>query len=117
MHLIILNFKKGEQPLTPEEISKTLQIPSSLVRQSLNELESVRLVNATRTDKTKKSAYQPAIDINKVTIKMVIERLENRGIHTIDPKDSPAADTIKSSLAEFYEQIEKSEANNLLKDL
>jgi len=117
MHLIILNFKKGEQPLTPEEISKTLQIPSSLVRQSLNDLESVRLVNATRTDKTKKSAYQPAIDINKVTIKMVIERLENRGEHIINPKDSPAVDNIKSSLAEFYEQIEKSDANYLLKDL
>ncbi len=117
MHLIILNFKKGEQPLTPEQISKTLQIPSSLVRQSLNNLESVRLVSATRTDKTKKSGYQPAIDINKITIKMVIERLENQGIHTIDPKDSPAVDAIKNSLKGFYEQLEKSDDNYLLKDL
>ncbi len=117
MHRIILNFKKGEQPLTPEEISKALQIPSNLVRQSLNDLESVRLVNATRTDKTKKSGYQPAIDINKISIKMVIEHLENRGMHTISPKDSPAVDAIKNSLEGFYDQIEKSNDNYLLKDL
>lgn len=117
MRLIILNFKKGEQPLTPEEISKTLQIPSSLARQSLNDLESVMLVNATRTDKTKKSAYQPAIDINKITIKMVFERLENRGVHIINPKDSPALNTIRRSLGSFYEQIEESDHNHLLKDL
>lgn len=117
MHLIILNFKKGEQPLTPEQISKTLQIPSNLVRQSLNDLESVRLVNAIRTDKTKKSGYQPAIDINIISIKMVIERLEHKGVDVINPKPSPALNTIKSSLEGFYDRIEKSDDNYLLKDL
>ncbi len=117
MHLIIKYFKEGEQPLTPEQISKSLQIPSSLVRQSLNDLESARLVNATRTDKTKESGYQPAIDINLITIKMVIERLENKSKHEVIPKDSPAVNTIQNSLEGFYKQVEESNHNCLIKDL
>ncbi len=117
MQLLVCNFKKGAPPLTPEQVSKTLQIPNSLVRNILNDLEAVNLVNATRTDQSKKSAYQPAIDIHTISIKMAVERLDNKGKDVLIAKPSPALDTLKRTLHQFYDLIEQSDKNKLLKDL
>ena len=117
LKLLVKNFQKGEAPLTPEEVSKTLQIPNSLVRSILNNLEVVGLVSETRTDHTKKSAYQPAIDIHTISIKMVLERLDKQGMDVLIAKSSPALDAIKNTLQEFYTLLEQSERNKLLKDL
>lgn len=117
LKLLVKNFQKGEAPLTPGEVSKTLQIPNSLVRSILNNLEVVGLVSETRTDHTKKSAYQPAIDIHTISIKMALERLDKQGMDVLIAKSSPALDAIKNTLQEFYTLLEQSERNKLLKDL
>jgi len=117
LNLLVKNFQKGEAPSTPGGISKILQIPDSLVRSILNDLEAVGLVNETRTDHTKKSAYQPAIDIHIISIKTVLERLDKKGMDVLIAKPSPALDTIKKSLQDFYAILEKSDQNQLLKDL
>ena len=117
LKLLVKNFQKGEAPLTPGEVSKTLQIPNSLVRSILNNLEVVGLVSETRTDHTKKSAYQPAIDIHTISIKMVLERLDKKGMDVLIAKSSPALDAIKKTLQDFYTLLEQSERNKLLKDL
>ncbi|MGM0689775.1 MAG: winged helix-turn-helix domain-containing protein [Bacillota bacterium] len=117
LKLLVKNFQKGEAPSTPGEISKNLQIPDSLVRSILNDLEAVGLVSETRTDHTKKSAYQPAIDIHIIRNKNVLERLDKKGMDVLIARPSPALNTIKTSLQDFYAILEKSDQNKLLKDL
>ncbi len=117
LQLLITNFRKGEKPVNPDRISKTLHIPNSLVRNILNELHAVGLVSETETTQSKERAYQPAIDIHAITIKMVIDRLEHKGMDILIAKPSPELDKLKASLARFYEMIERSEENRLLKDL
>lgn len=117
MQLLTVNFQKGKQPLTPEQVSKTLHIPNSLVRNILNELETVSLINATRTSQSKINAYQPAIDINAISISMVMERLDHQGEDVLIAKPSPKLDVLKKTLKQFYALLEESESNKLLKDL
>jgi len=117
LQLLISAFQKGEGPLTPKQISNIQHIPNNLVRSILYELEDVNLINEVRIDQTKKSAYQPALDIHAVSVKMVIERLEHRGLDVLIAKPSPALNKLKQALQEFYAIIERSDKNKLLKDL
>lgn len=75
------------------------------------------LVSETRTDHTKKSAYQLAIDIHIISIKTVLERLDKKGMDVLIARPSPTLNTIKTSLLDFYAILEKSDQNKLLKDL
>ncbi len=117
LRLLISNFMKGDKPLTPDEISGILHMPNSLTRSLLNELQEVRLVNETESRYSKASAYQPALDIHAISIKMVVERLDKKGMDVMIAKPSSTLDSLKKALAEFYKQIETSKENKLLKEL
>ncbi|MFO7952175.1 MAG: YihY/virulence factor BrkB family protein [Bacillota bacterium] len=117
LHLLVQNFKKGENPATPKQISSTLQIPNSLVRNILNDLTAVNLVSEARTGYTKESAYQPAVDPNIISIKMALERLEHTGVNKLFAKPTPTLENLKSTLENFYDILEKSDQNKLLKNL
>ena len=115
-HLLIKNFCKAEPPLDAEKISHTLEIPIRLVRQILFELVESGILSEVRKD-NKDVAYQPAIDVGKLTIKFVVESLENRGISNIPVGKTEELDKLSSCLRTFAGDIEKSPANILLKDL
>ncbi len=117
MHLLVMNFKAGEGPANADRISEILRIPNSLVRNILNNLHSVRLVSETETAQSKESAYQPAVDINLISIKTVLDRLEHQGMDTMIANTSQALETIKGSMNRFWKMIENSEENKLLKDI
>lgn len=115
-HLLIKNFCKAEPPLDAEKISHTLEIPIRLVRQILFDLVESGILSEVRKD-NKDVAYQPAIDVGKLTLKFVVESLENRGISNIPVGKTEELDKLSSCLKTFAADIEKSPANILLKDL
>ncbi len=117
LHLLVTAFQKGDEPQTPEQISKDLRIPNSLVRKILNDLEEVRLVNSSGTELPKKRGYQPAFDIHAISIKMALERLDTKGANVLIAKPSPTLKTLTKTLHEFYSLLERSELNKLIKDL
>ena len=117
MQLIIKRFHLGEKPLTPDNVSAILHIPNSLVRMILNDLESVGLVSEVDRNHSKKSAYQPAIDINTISIKTIMEQLDKKGMDVLIAKPSPDLDKLKEALSSFNKCIEQSKENLLLKDL
>ncbi len=117
MQLLVERFNNGEKPFAPEEISNKLETPNSLARNILNELESVGLVNQVDLGQSKKTGYQPASDINKISIKTVIEALDKKGMDVLIAKPSPTLDKLKHAILTFQKQIEASADNLLLKDL
>jgi membrane protein len=116
-HLLIKNFCKGEQPWDAEKISHVLEIPIRLVRQILFELVESAVLSEVRKDNNRDVAYQPAIDVGKLTIKYVVESLEQRGNATIPVGKTNELDRLSDCLSTFASDIEKSPANILLKDL
>ena len=117
MHHIVKNFEFGATPLTSSEFSKELGIPVRLVRELLFELTQANIVVETITDSPREKGYQPSIDINKITIQFVVEKLEATGSDQIIVKNSKAF----SNLSGFYKDIENmlrtSDTNKLLKDI
>ncbi|MDR4987470.1 MAG: YihY/virulence factor BrkB family protein [Bacteroidales bacterium] len=117
MQLLVKRFVQGLPPMSPEDVSHELHMPNSLVRMILNDLESVGLVVQIDGNKSKKSTYQPATDINNICIKTVLERLDHQGMDVIIAKPTPELDKLKHALSSLQIYVESSEENKLLKDL
>ncbi|MHC4220856.1 MAG: YihY/virulence factor BrkB family protein [Planctomycetota bacterium] len=116
-HLLIKNFCKAEPPCDAEKISHTLEIPVRLVRQILFELVESAVLSEVRKDDSKDVAYQPAVDVGKLTVKYVVESLEQRGNCAIPVGKTSEMEKLSQCLNTFANDIEKSPANILLKDI
>ena len=116
MSMVVKNFYQGKEPLTAHEISHQMDIPIRLARQVLFELAQVGLVCEVKSANEKTAAYQPAKDVNMITVKYVIDSLEHKGSEAIvvDPAYINGAN---AALAAFSQAIENSGQNKLVKDL
>ena len=115
--LIISKFLKAEPPLSAINISKTLEIPIRLTQQILDELVEAGILSDTEDRKNKKVSYQPARDINAITITAVIEALEQKGVDNIPVAQTVELRYLSEALKTLNDEIEKSPANRLLKDI
>lgn len=117
IHLLVKSFCEEEQPWDSERISQTLEIPIRLVRQILFDLAESGILCEVRTDGNEDVAYQPAVEVRKITVKYVVDSLEQRGYSDIPVRESVELSKLSDCLDEFSVMIEKSPANILLKDL
>jgi membrane protein len=116
-HHLIRNFSKGEAPLTARQIWQQLGIPMRLVNEILFELEKSNVISATRTEGDGDRGFQPARDINMLTIQYVIGAVEMRGINALPFVHTPEFMALSEAVDAFRKTIEKMPANRLLKDL
>jgi len=117
VNLLIKNFSKGEKPCTATQMAHELEIPIRLVREILFELDNVGLVSETFDENEEIKTYQPAMDSDVITVKKVIDTLEQRGTDNIPIVQSKELDKISDCLKSFSELIEKSPANMTLKNI
>jgi membrane protein len=83
----------------------------------LQDLSNVNLVSIIHENEHKERLYQPAMDINKMTISFVFSRLDKKGIeHTMVTRNKDY-DKVIAVLEKFDRLIAKSDSNILIKDL
>jgi len=76
MHAIVKKFQTGEKPNTSSQLSQELGIPLRLVRDILYDLLEARLLVEAATESPRENGYVPALDINKIDIGLLFERLD-----------------------------------------
>ena len=116
-HLLINNFSKGDGPLTAAQISQTLEIPVRVVNRILDELVECKILSDMKTDEYAEFTYQPAIDINLLTIQYITDALDKKGVSRIPVARIEELETLSEALKELGNLIESSPANKLLKDI
>jgi membrane protein len=116
-HLLVKNFLNGAKPLTYSRISSRLDIPVRLVHNIIFDLVQAGLVSEIRTQADKEYAYQPARDIHQLTIKYILEALDQNGTDTIPVAKTEEYRALSDALKNFSDAMEKSPANKLLKDI
>lgn len=117
VQMVIKNFHIGKKALTDKEIAHELEAPIRLVRQLLYELVDCGILAEVHTREYKNMAYQPAKDIDDITIKYVLDSLEQRGSNDIPIAFSEDMKKLTEDITAFNEAIEKSPANVLLKNI
>jgi membrane protein len=116
-HLCVKRFREEKPPLTAIDISKELETPIRLVNEVLFELVEAGVLSEVVGDEEMGLAYQPAIDIEDLTIQGVQNRVERKGIHAIPLAKSEVVETLSSCLIEFNDILASSPKNILLKNL
>ncbi len=116
-HQIIMTFSKGEQPLTAPQISNNLGIPIRLLHQILYDLVDCRVISDTSNDESVDPAYQPAQDINRLTVRYILEALDNKGSNNIPVVQTRELGLLSDTLKEFETIVDNSPGNKLLKDI
>jgi len=114
---LVHRFCDGEKPGDASLLSHELEIPIRLVRQILYELSESGVLSEVATGQYREPAYQPAIDADKISIKFVIDQLQQRGTSGIPVAKSGEFDKLSDCLRQFGEVVEKTPANVLLKNL
>ncbi|MBN1470890.1 MAG: YihY family inner membrane protein [Syntrophaceae bacterium] len=114
---LIKNFVQGEKPMTATEISNELGIPIRFVKEILFELVKSNIASTAQIEGNGDLGYQPAIDINVLTIQFVIDALEKRGLNIMAFTDNPEFASLSASLEAFGRTIEKLPENKLLKEI
>jgi membrane protein len=117
VHRLVKRFCNAEKPADAPGLSHELEIPVRLVRQILYELSESGVLSEVRNGKDREFAYQPAVDVDKITVKFVIDQLEQHGTSDIPVAKVGELDKLSNCLRQFGEAIEKSPANVLLKNL
>jgi membrane protein len=114
---LVHRFCDGEKPSDASRLSHELEIPVRLVRQLLYDLSESGVLSEAHKGEEKELSYQPAIDADKITVKFVIDRLEQRGTSSIPVLRSAEMDKLSDCLRQFDATLEKSPANMLMKNL
>jgi len=116
-HLLIKNFASGERALTDVEIGARLKIPIRLVHKILYDLVQSGVISETTTRQDRRFGYQPARDINALTIKFVIDAIDQNGSNNIPVARTEEFVALSEAIDKFREEMETSPANKLLKDI
>jgi membrane protein len=114
-HLIIKQFSQLNTPLTAAEIATRLVIPVAIIQPILVILIASHIVVEFKNQDDKDEVYQPAVDINQLTIAYVINALEQCGQHHLP--DISQEQLFMDAVDHFRQLMESSEYNRLLKDI
>ena len=114
-HLIIKNFIQLNNPLTADEIATKLVIPIAIIQPVLSKLIASHIIVEFKNQDEDDEVYQPAVDINILTIAYVINALEHCGQNHLP--DINQEQLFMNAVNNFRELMEASEQNRLLKDI
>ena len=117
VHSIVKRFANGEPAANIEEISNQIEIPIRHVNNVLYPLVECNVISEVSSTDDKEARYQPALDINKITISYVLNRLEEIGNSEYDIKDNETFHNLIKIQDDFRTLIEKSDDNKLIKEL
>jgi membrane protein len=117
MHSLVEDFIKGVKPRAPEEISLELSLPVRTVHECLDLLRDASMVTEVWNEEHERYVYQPATDVNKMTLSFVLDRIETSGsLHKVVINNADYR-KIDAALTKFENLIASSEVNILLRDL
>ena len=117
VHLMVRNFWRGGKPYISRQIAHDLEIPIRLVNEILFELVASGLVSEVKADEGRGIAYEPARDPETMTIKNVVDTLEQHGSDDIPVAQTEELRQLSESLKTFSDLVEKAEANRKLKEI
>lgn len=118
MSHICKRFEKGEKPYTALELKLATNIPIRIAQELLYELTSIRMLSEITSDeKGEESVYQPAEDLSRLSVGLLIDRFESKGKWEISLNMQEAEhDRWNAAISNHTKYIE-AQRNVLLKDL
>jgi len=117
VHACVKRFSEEKKPLTATELSHALELPIRLIRQVVFDLTQAGMLSETKTEDSKVGAYQPGCPVEMLTVRKVLDALDDSGVNNIPTMESDAFSKLSSCVTGFRDVISQSDHNLLLKDI
>ena len=114
---VVKRFERGELPYSAEQLSLENHLPIRLVTQLLSELVEGRVLTEVYTDGSQDKTYQPAVDINTLTMEKVVQTIDMRGTECFLQSPTAEMDAFWKSMLEKKAYVKEAYANILVKDI
>ena len=116
--LVAKNFVGGSKPYAIKEITEKLDLPYRVIRNSIEDLQQCGILSEVMVENKrlakKDNAYQPAIDVHKLTIAYVYNAVNFMGQVALADNDNDDMRTIVEILTAPFKTFEDSDKNKLL---
>ena len=116
-HIIVKQFENQLPPLSAEKIASNYQLPIRIVNELIMKLVDVSILIEINPDNSKNKTYQPAIDINQLTVNMLLTKLDNHGSEMFLSRKNEMLDSFWQKTLEIKKQSEAQNALLLVKDI
>lgn len=107
LSVIVHRFEKEQPPCSSRFIAQRYNLPIRLINQVISRLVEINLLNELYVEDGEDTLYQPAIDTHKISLGMIIDRIDNQGIEDFILQ----ADEDFISFGKRLEEILSSKAN------
>lgn len=114
---VVKNFSEGNTPFTSIQIAHELDLPVRLARNVINELVETKVLAEVKTENDKEIAYQPAISDSKLTIKFIMDRLDEKGVNSLPITDAKELEIINRLLVDLDNVMDNPKGNLPVKDI
>lgn len=116
-HIIVKQFEQQLPPLSAEKIASDYKLPIPIVNQLITKLITTSILIEVSSDNSKNKTYQPAIDINQLTVNMLFTKLDNHGSEMFLSNKNEVLDSFWQKTLEIKKQSEEQNAQLLVKDI
>ena len=89
LSVIIRRFESDEAPMTAHELAIRDHLPIRVVNQLLSRMVETGLLREVYVEDEEEKTYQPALDTHKMTVGMVLRRIEAQGTEEFLQEPSP----------------------------
>ena len=114
---IILRFNDNELPVSDQDIANKYNIPIKLTQDILWLLTEAEIVRETYIEQSNIKTYVPALDTHKITLALLIKRIETLGNENFKLKVDESSNGIWGKLIEIQKDYSESLNSVLIKDL
>lgn len=114
---VVKSFQEGRAPWNSDRLSHELGIPVRLVNDLIFDLVNAGILAELASDDSKSRSYQPAVDINRISVDYIYSQLERTGQDKLFAAESDELDRITRIHEHILHSIRESPSNILLKDI
>ncbi len=116
-YIIVKRFENEEPPLSAYQIVTEYKLPSRLVNPILAKLVDIKVIIEVFTDVNNEKTYQPAIDINQLTVSMLYDKVESFGSENFLNDRNELLDQFWHKTSDLVLNSGKMSDNLLIKDI
>jgi membrane protein len=116
-NMVVKNFNEGKTALTSIEIAQKLDLPLRLARVIINEFIETGVFNEVKMTIDKEIGYQPGISDSKLTVKFIIDKLDEKGVNELPIESGKELAIVNRLMKDMDEVLNTSKGNMLVKDL
>jgi membrane protein len=116
-YIVIKQFENQKPPLSSTDISENFKLPIRIVNQILTKLVDVSIFIEVFNEESKLKTFQPAIDINQITVNLLYNKLDSHGSEFFLSNKNELLDSFWQKSLEIKKRSDESMEQILVKDI